>query len=112
MRIAMIGTGYVGLVSGACFSDFGHDVTCVDKDAALIEPLPHLILPIFEPALFVLLFLNVAAFRLSFASDLAPSLPSPFAFFFPLSTPFFFISSFSLFFFFFFYYFFVVFFFL
>ena len=51
MRIAMIGTGYVGLVSGACFSDFGHDVVCVDKDAAKIERLKRGEVPIFEPGL-------------------------------------------------------------
>ena len=49
MRIAMIGTGYVGLVSGACFADFGHQVTCVDKDAAKIAALCRGEIPIFEP---------------------------------------------------------------
>src|SRR3546814_11492540 len=72
MRIAMIGTGYVGLVSGACFSDFGHDVTCVDKDAAKIEALRQGIMPIFEPGLDELVERNVAGGRLSFATDLAP----------------------------------------
>ncbi|MEM6913265.1 MAG: UDP-glucose 6-dehydrogenase, partial [Pseudomonadota bacterium] len=51
MRVAMIGTGYVGLVSGACFSDFGHDVVCVDKDAAKIDRLLDGIMPIYEPGL-------------------------------------------------------------
>ena len=51
MRIAMIGTGYVGLVSGGCIADFGHDVTCVDKDAAKIEPLRRGEIPIYEPGL-------------------------------------------------------------
>ena len=51
MRIAIIGTGYVGLVSGACFSDFGHDVICVDKDAGKIDALERGVMPIFEPGL-------------------------------------------------------------
>ena len=51
MRITMIGSGYVGLVSGACFSDFGHDVICVDKDASKIEALEAGRMPIFEPGL-------------------------------------------------------------
>jgi len=51
MKIVMIGTGYVGLVSGACFSDFGHDVICVDKDASKIEALENGIMPIYEPGL-------------------------------------------------------------
>ncbi len=59
MKIAMIGTGYVGLVSGVCFSDFGHDVVCVDKDPAKIEKLKRGEMPIFEPGLDVLLAKNV-----------------------------------------------------
>lgn len=59
MRIAMIGTGYVGLVSGACFSDFGHDVICVDKDAGKIEALERGVMPIFEPGLDQLVERNV-----------------------------------------------------
>ncbi len=51
MRVAMIGTGYVGLVSGACFADFGHDVTCVDKDAGKIAALERGEMPIYEPGL-------------------------------------------------------------
>ena len=69
MRITMIGTGYVGLVSGACFSDFGHIVTCVDKDAAKIEQLQRGAIPIFEPGLQSLVERNIAAGRLFFASN-------------------------------------------
>ena len=69
MRIAMIGTGYVGLVSGACFSDFGHLVTCIDKDAAKIELLCKGVIPIFEPGLESLIASNVAAGRLSFTME-------------------------------------------
>ena len=69
MRVAMIGTGYVGLVSGACFADFGHDVICIDKDAAKIERLRAGQMPIYEPGLEVLVARNVEAGRLSFASD-------------------------------------------
>ena len=61
MRVAMIGTGYVGLVSGVCFSDFGHDVVCVDKDASKIARLNAGQIPIYEPGLDALLAKNVAA---------------------------------------------------
>ena len=61
MRIAMIGTGYVGLVSGACFADFGHQVTCVDKDAGKIASLRRGEIPIFEPGLDALVASNVKA---------------------------------------------------
>ena len=71
MRIAMIGTGYVGLVSGACFSDFGHQVTCVDKDAGKIAALRRGEIPIFEPGLDALVAANVKAGRLDFTTDLA-----------------------------------------
>jgi len=70
MRIAMIGTGYVGLVSGVCFSDFGHDVICVDKDPSKIEMLERGEVPIYEPGLDVLMAKNVEAGRLSFTGDL------------------------------------------
>lgn len=70
MRIAMIGTGYVGLVSGACFSEFGTEVVCVDKDAGKIERLLQGVMPIYEPGLDTLVEKNVAAGRLSFTTDL------------------------------------------
>ena len=70
MRIAIIGTGYVGLVSGACFSEFGTDVVCVDKDVVKIEHLNAGRIPIFEPGLVPLIEKNVAAGRLSFTTDL------------------------------------------
>ena len=68
MRVAMIGTGYVGLVSGACFSDFGHVVTCIDKDAGKIARLKDGVMPIYEPGLEALVALNVEEERLFFAS--------------------------------------------
>ena len=71
MRIAMIGTGYVGLVSGACFSEFGHHVTCVDVDADKIARIEQGEMPIFEPGLDVLVEKNVANERLQFTTDLA-----------------------------------------
>ena len=70
MRITMIGSGYVGLVSGACFADFGHDVICVDKDKSKIDALLDGRIPIFEPGLEQLVASNVKAGRLSFTTDL------------------------------------------
>ena len=87
MRIAMIGTGYVGLVSGACFSDFGHDVRCVDKDAAKIDALERGILPIFEPGLDQLVARNVRGGRLSFTTDLASAVAGADAVFIAVGTP-------------------------
>ncbi len=87
MRIVMIGTGYVGLVSGACFSDFGHHVTCVDKDAAKVEALLAGRMPIFEPGLDDLVARNVAAGRLEFTLDLASALPQADAVFIAVGTP-------------------------
>ena len=87
MRIAMIGTGYVGLVSGACFSDFGHDVICVDKDAAKIERLKGGEVPIFEPGLEALIAKNTGAGRLSFTTDLAAAVDGAEAVFIAVGTP-------------------------
>ena len=87
MKIAMIGTGYVGLVSGVCFSDFGHEVVCVDKDPAKIERLLGGEVPIFEPGLDVLMAKNVAAGRLSFTLDLAAALEGAEAVFIAVGTP-------------------------
>src|SRR5213075_2586867 len=71
MRIAMLGSGYVGLVSGACFADFGHQVTCVDKNAERIAALNKGIVPIYEPGLDDLVSSNLAAGRIVFTTDLA-----------------------------------------
>ncbi|PSC03941.1 UDP-glucose 6-dehydrogenase [Alsobacter soli] len=87
MRIAMIGSGYVGLVSGACFADFGHTVTCVDKDASKIEALKRGVMPIFEPGLDDLVETNVAENRLSFTTDLREGLDGAEAVFIAVGTP-------------------------
>ena len=87
MKIVMIGTGYVGLVSGVCFSDFGHDVVCVDKDAGKIDRLNNGEVPIFEPGLDVLMQKNVEAGRLSFTLDLAEALQDAEAVFIAVGTP-------------------------
>jgi UDPglucose 6-dehydrogenase len=87
MRIAMIGTGYVGLVSGACFSDFGHDVRCVDKDGAKIDALERGTMPIFEPGLGSLVERNVRGGRLSFTTDLASAVEGAEAIFIAVGTP-------------------------
>jgi len=87
MRIVMIGTGYVGLVSGACFSDFGHSVTCVDKDRAKVDALLEGRIPIFEPGLDELVERNAAAGRLEFTLDLARALPEADAVFIAVGTP-------------------------
>lgn len=87
MKIAMIGTGYVGLVSGVCFSDFGHEVICVDKDPRKIERLKAGEVPIFEPGLDVLMAKNVAAGRLSFTLDLAEAVAGADAVFIAVGTP-------------------------
>lgn len=87
MHVAMIGTGYVGLVSGACFSEFGHEVTCVDKDADRIERLRRDELPIYEPGLDALVASNVKAGRLSFTTELAPTVARADAVFIAVGTP-------------------------
>ena len=87
MRIAMIGTGYVGLVSGACFSDFGHDVTCIDKDVGKIARLRNGEIPIFEPGLDALVASNVAAGRLSFTTESAAAIGAAEAVFLAVGTP-------------------------
>ncbi|RFP90941.1 UDP-glucose/GDP-mannose dehydrogenase family protein [Rhodobacteraceae bacterium 63075] len=87
MKIAMIGTGYVGLVSGVCFSDFGHDVICVDKDPSKIEMLERGEVPIYEPGLEQLLAKNVEAGRLSFTTDLEAALEDVEAVFIAVGTP-------------------------
>ena len=87
MRVTMIGAGYVGLVSGACFADFGHDVTCVDKDASKVEALLAGRIPIFEPGLDELVANNVAAGRLRFTLDLAEAVPGADAVFIAVGTP-------------------------
>lgn len=87
MKIAMIGTGYVGLVSGVCLSDFGHDVMCVDKDPAKIERLRAGEVPIFEPGLEALMAKNVTAGRLRFTLDLAEAVAGADAVFIAVGTP-------------------------
>jgi UDPglucose 6-dehydrogenase len=87
MKIAMIGTGYVGLVSGVCFSDFGHEVICVDKDPSKIDRLCAGQIPIFEPGLEDLMAKNVAAGRLSFTLDLAQAVAGADAVFIAVGTP-------------------------
>lgn len=87
MKVAMIGTGYVGLVSGVCFADFGHQVICVDKDAAKIERLKAGEIPIFEPGLDALVASNVAEGRLSFTTELPSAITEADAVFIAVGTP-------------------------
>ena len=87
MKIAMVGAGYVGLVSGACFADFGHEVVCIDKDPAKIASLEQGIMPIFEPGLAELVAANVRAGRLSFSTDLASAIDGASAIFIAVGTP-------------------------
>ena len=87
MRIAMIGTGYVGLVSGACFADFGHRVTCVDKDASKIDGLNAGVMPIWEPGLEALVKANAEHGRLTFTTDVASAVKDAEAVFIAVGTP-------------------------
>jgi UDPglucose 6-dehydrogenase len=87
MRIAMIGTGYVGLVSGACLSEFGHEVVCIDKDASKVETLRNGGIPIYEPGLDEVVAANVKAGRLSFETDLAHGVAGAAAIFIAVGTP-------------------------
>ncbi len=87
MKITMIGAGYVGLVSGVCFADFGHDVICLDKDESKIEALRAGRIPIFEPGLDQLVAANAASGRLSFSTDLAGCVPDSDVIFIAVGTP-------------------------
>jgi len=87
MKIAVIGTGYVGLVSGACFSEFGFDVTCVDKDAGKIEQITNGVMPIYEPGLEELVARNNHAGRLHFVTDLGSAVAKADAVFIAVGTP-------------------------
>jgi len=87
MRVAMIGAGYVGLVSGACFADFGHEVCCVDKDPTKIEALNRGEIPIFEPGLDDLVAKNVREERLTFTTDLGQAVRNAEAVFIAVGTP-------------------------
>ena len=87
MKIAMVGSGYVGLVSGACFADFGHDVVCIDKDPAKIDSLNAGVMPIYEPGLAELVASNVKAGRLTFTTDLAEGIAGASAIFIAVGTP-------------------------
>jgi len=87
MRVVMVGTGYVGLVSGVCFADFGHEVICVDKDPAKIKTLNEGGIPIYEPGLDALVAKNMESGRLSFTTDLASAMSGAEAVFVAVGTP-------------------------
>jgi len=87
LKIAMVGSGYVGLVSGACFADFGHDVVCIDKDDAKIERLKEGRMPIYEPGLEDLVARNAGAARLSFTTDFTAAIAGADAIFIAVGTP-------------------------
>ncbi|MEP3050305.1 MAG: UDP-glucose/GDP-mannose dehydrogenase family protein [Erythrobacter sp.] len=87
MKIAMVGSGYVGLVSGACFADFGHEVICIDKDETKIQRLKEGVMPIFEPGLDALVASNVEAGRLSFSTNLSEAIAGAQAIFIAVGTP-------------------------
>jgi UDPglucose 6-dehydrogenase len=87
MKIAMVGSGYVGLVSGACFADFGHEVVCIDKDQSKIDRLHDGVMPIYEPGLAALVDSNVKAGRLTFTTSLAEGIRGADAIFIAVGTP-------------------------
>ena len=87
MKITMIGAGYVGLVSGVCFADFGHDVVCLDKDESKIDALMQGRIPIFEPGLEQLVASNVASGRLTFTTDLVAAVADSDVIFIAVGTP-------------------------
>ena len=87
MKISVIGTGYVGLVSGACFAEFGWNVTCIDKSSERIDALIAGQIPIYEPGLDDLVLRNVRAGRLSFSLDYAPAVEESDAVFIAVGTP-------------------------
>src|SRR4051812_41579155 len=87
MRIAIVGTGYVGLVSGACFAEFGHDVVCVDNNPAKIKALKEGHVTIYEPSLSELLDRQVTSGRISFTTDLGDAVPKADAVFIAVGTP-------------------------
>ncbi|MEP5937079.1 MAG: UDP-glucose/GDP-mannose dehydrogenase family protein [Erythrobacter sp.] len=87
MKIAMVGSGYVGLVSGACFADFGHDVVCIDKDQSKIDRLHDGIMPIYEPGLDALVGSTVRSGSLTFTTDLAEGIKGAQAIFIAVGTP-------------------------
>ena len=87
MKLAVIGTGYVGLVSGACFSEFGFDVTCIDKDAGKIDSIRSGVMPIYEPGLEDLVARNITAGRLHFKTELGPAVAGADAVFIAVGTP-------------------------
>ena len=87
MKIAMVGSGYVGLVSGACFADFGHEVVCIDKDQSKIDRLHDNIMPIYEPGLAELVESNVKAGRLTFSTELPEAIKGASAIFIAVGTP-------------------------
>jgi UDPglucose 6-dehydrogenase len=87
MKIAMVGSGYVGLVSGACFADFGHEVVCIDKDQSKIDRLKEGVMPIYEPGLDALVASNAGSGRLSFTTDLAEGIRGAGAIFIAVGTP-------------------------
>ncbi|MBV5318346.1 MAG: UDP-glucose/GDP-mannose dehydrogenase family protein, partial [Desulfobulbaceae bacterium] len=87
MKIAIIGTGYVGIVSGTCLSEFGHEVVCVDKDAAKVAALCHGQIPIYEPGLADMVAKNMAGGRLRFTTELSAAVPEAEAVFIAVGTP-------------------------